>query len=76
MFIHTYQSSCLTPRQDGFNVAAFPTPSDDARREISVWCYQMFGEPGIGDRWIDCIRYGEILFSNKSDLTLFILKWS
>lgn len=76
MFIYTYKSFRVPLRPSGFDVAAFPTPDDDQRREISAWCYQMFGEPGAGERWVDGIRYGEILFSNKSDLTLFILKWS
>lgn len=76
MFIYTYKSFRVPLRSGGFDVAAFPTPNDDTRHEISAWCYQMFGDPGIGERWIDGIRYGEILFSDTADLALFILRWS
>lgn len=77
MFIHSYKSLSREPYcQDGWNIAAFPTPNYNDMFSIRDWCYQAFGEAGIDNRWFDNIGYGEVLFSRESDLALFILKWS
>jgi hypothetical protein len=47
---------------------------------IKEWCYNTYGEPGIPtnttSRWYDSIKYGEILFRDERDVTLFLLRWS
>jgi len=73
MFIHTYNSTY-------WKVATFMTPKEN-RKEITKWCYQNFGAPGMNTltkqtRWKDSIQYGEVYFSNQKDLVWFILRWS
>jgi hypothetical protein len=46
---------------------------------VIEWAEETFGEPG--DAWSDCAeRYymnsGKFIFRNKSDATMFILRWS
>lgn len=48
--------------------------------EIRRWCFETFGPPGplvntAETRWIDDVRYGEIVFQREQDLMLFVLKW-
>jgi hypothetical protein len=74
MFIHTYEL------ETAWQVAAFKTPKEN-RREITRWCYQTFGTPGMNTltkqtRWKDSIQYGEIYFGSKEDLMMFVLRWS
>lgn len=71
MFIHTYDE--LGINDDGWTVAAFKAEID-ALAEIKQWCYATYGS--TGDRWKDDIHWGEIRFSDKRDLTFFVLRWS
>ena len=48
--------------------------------EIRRWCFETFGPPGpLPDtaevRWVDDIKFGEIIFQREEDLMLFVLKW-
>jgi hypothetical protein len=70
MFIHTYDEYW----NQGHAVAAFPTPSIDQIYEIKSWCRKSYGEPG--ERWQDQIIHGEVLFSDRKDLVLFVLRWA
>ncbi len=45
MFIHTYDEYW----NQGYAVAAFPTPSIDLIVEMKTWCQKSYGEPG--ERW-------------------------
>lgn len=69
MAIHTYDEYW----NQGHAVAAFPRPSIDKAIEMKNWCQESFGEPG--DRWIDHIDSGGVLFNDKQDLLLFMLRW-
>lgn len=71
MKIHTYDEYW----NQGWAVAAFPRlyPMDKVV-EMKEWCRSIYGEPGL--RWKDQIEYGEVLFYNYKDLTLFLLKWA
>lgn len=75
MFIYTYPNPCHL----GGYVVAFRLP-DQQLESIKEWCYNTYGEPSIlygpDARWYDGIQFGEILFKNERDLTLFLLKWS
>jgi hypothetical protein len=80
MFIHTYQQGKDWRDATPWHVAAFTTPKE-YRSEITRWCYQTFGSPGMNHltkqiRWKDSVHYGEVYFKHEKDLTLFILKWS
>jgi len=70
MFIHTYDEEGFLA-DEGWTVAAFSTGLTE---EIKEWCYDTYGEPGV--RWCDRISWGEVRFSDKKDLTLFLLRWS
>jgi len=70
MFIHTYDEYW----NQGHAVAAFSIPSIDQIREMKSWCREIYGEPG--DRWQDQIIHGEVLFDDRQDLALFVLRWS
>jgi hypothetical protein len=70
MFIHTYDEYW----NQGHAVAAFSTPTIDQICKMKTWCRASYGEPG--DRWLDQIIHGEVLFTDKRDLTLFVLRWS
>ena len=71
MFIYTYDEYW---KNDGWAVAAFTADDTSQLLEIQHWCNTVFGKPN--DRWEDCIRFGEVKFSDKKDLTMFILRWS
>jgi len=80
MFIHTYQQGIDWRGANPWQVAAFMTPKEN-RREITRWCYQTFGTPGMNTltkqtRWKDSIQYGEVYFGSKEDLMMFVLRWS
>ncbi len=82
MFIHTYAQphDWRGDPDTTWLVAAFETPRQN-RPEITKWCYQTFGPPGMNHlthqiRWKDSIQYGEVYFSNQEDLTMFVLRWS
>ena len=71
MNIHTYDEYW----NEGWAVAAFPQPHRvDEIVAMKQWCNDTFGPPG--DRWKDCIIYGEICFEDKKDLMLFLLRYS
>ena len=81
MFIHTYTQKKL-PHEEGIEwyVASFKTPGEN-RKEITKWCYNTFGAPGVNHnthqtRWKDSINWGEAIFSRKEDLEWFVLRWS
>lgn len=42
--------------------------------DIQQWCYDTYGNPG--ERWIDNIHFGQILFDDEKDLSWFLLRWS
>lgn len=66
MIIHTYDEYW----NEGWAVAAFPTPHTvDEIVDMKQWCRGLFGP--AGERWKDNIIYGEVLFEDKKDLTLF-----
>ena len=49
--------------------------------EIRQWCIDTYGAPGCLPqsteiRWLDDIKYGEIVFQREADLMLFLLRWS
>ena len=82
MFIHTYDLIKDVDANSVINwhVAAFETPRQN-RKEITKWCYQTYGTPGMNPhttqiRWKDSIQYGEVYFSSKEDLMMFVLRWS
>lgn len=70
MYIHTYDEYW----NEGHAVAAFPTPKIEQIHEMKAWCRESYGEPG--ERWLDQIIHGEVLFADRQDLTLFVLRWS
>ncbi len=69
MFIHTYDEYW----NQGHAVAAFSTPSIDQISEMKEWCRDSYGDPG--ERWQDQIIHGEVLFADRKDLVLFVLRW-
>ncbi len=80
MFIHAYEQMKDWRDATPWHVAAFMTPKEN-RKEITRWCYQTFGAPGMNTltkqtRWKDSIQYGEAYFRHEKDLTLFILRWA
>jgi hypothetical protein len=80
MFIHTYEQVKDWRGATLWLVAAFMTPKEN-RAEITRWCYQTFGSPGMNTltkqtRWKDSIQYGEVYFISKEDLMMFVLRWS
>jgi hypothetical protein len=80
MFIHTYEQVKDWRIETAWLVAAFETPRQN-RAEITRWCYQTFGSPGMNTltkqtRWKDSIQYGEVYFISKEDLMMFVLRWS
>ncbi len=81
MFIHTYtQPRDWRDPDINWLVAAFKTPKEN-RAEITKWCYQTFGAPGMNHltkqiRWKDSIQYGEVYFRNQDDQLMFVLRWS
>jgi hypothetical protein len=71
MIIHTYDEYW----NEGYAVAAFPQPHHVHKViELRGWCIEAYGEPG--HRWKDNIQFGEVLFQDKQDLALFLLRWS
>ena len=76
MFLYSYLSRRVTPTEAFWQVVAFSTPSPTLLVEMQEWCYRTFGYPCDDIRWVDNIRYGEVMFVNTADLTLFLLKWS
>ena len=81
MYIHTYETDkdFLTDKPCKY-VAAFESKREN-RAEITQWCYKVFGPAGFRHltnetRWKDSIQWGEIYFSNKDDLMMFVLRWS
>lgn len=68
MFIHTYDEYW----NQGHSVASFSCTTAQ-KADIREWCHTVYGLQS--DRWIDCIKFGEVLFSDKKDLTLFLLRW-
>ena len=68
MIIHTYDEYW----NQGHSVVAF-FASLPEKAEMKEWCNTVYGPQG--DRWKDSIEFGEVLFSDKKDLTLFLLKW-
>ena len=76
MFLYTYKSNKSSAIGEEWDAVAFHSSNTDLLQEMQDWCYQVFGDPGNGTRWVDSIRYGEVLFSNESDLIVFTLKWS
>jgi hypothetical protein len=80
MFIHTYEQMKDWRDATPWLVAAFESPRQN-RSEITRWCYQTFGTPGMNTltkqtRWKDSIQYGEVYFISKEDLMMFVLRWS
>jgi hypothetical protein len=80
MFIHTYELMKEWGGATPWLVAAFESPRQN-RSEITRWCYQTFGTPGMNHltqqtRWKDSIQYGEIYFIDQKDLEWFVLRWS
>ncbi len=80
MFIHTYELMKSWSGATPWLVAAFESPRQN-RSEITRWCYQTFGTPGMNTltkqtRWKDSIQYGEVYFISKEDLMMFVLRWS
>ena len=54
--------------------------SNVTNNEVSKWCHEIFGSPGINqitynDRWVDSIVFSEVFFKSEADLLLFKLKW-
>jgi len=82
MFIHTYTEKIdwRYPEVSDWQVAAFQTPRQN-RSEITSWCYKTFGPPGLDHlthqiRWKDSIQWGEVYFSNREDLMMFVMRWT
>ena len=71
MLIHSYQDTATTRHVASFNSGITKL---GWAYDMHKWCVQTFGPEGV--RWSDQINYGEVIFTNESDLALFLLRWS
>ena len=80
MQIHHYP----IPRQGCGRIrymASFNKQLPHKTAEIRRWCFETFGPPGmlvntVEIRWLDDVKYGEIVFQHEADLMMFLLRWS